>query len=744
MQTEDIETQKRNIISTAASLIKADIDDIREDRNVYPKLQGLGDIESNMSYLPMSLRRFLSEIFQGHSNSNKMKIAAIDQSIMQQARPKTLMAPLQFGLSMQLHWKYGSRDLIENLNTKGFCLSYDEAKLFKACAANYDSDTFANLQGSFCHVIGDNFDHNTVTLNGKGTYHGMGLMLAATPGVKPKYIVPRSPLNTLQKQSSLEIVKFRKLGKLGETLIYNMSPVIEQEDAHQHLGILWKISFPLKCNRPGWSGFMQTVTNGPYPGKSSFHFLPMVDLDPTNLSCIYSTLVFTDRQCKKNNIDPIITFDQPLYLKAKLIITQEDDLKHIVLNLGGFHTIMSFNGSIGHIMKSTGLRTILELSFAENTVTHMLTGKAHARALRGHFLVDSSLNALIAQRTFDADEDKVLIEQALDIFNSLIESSSETVLVNNSDEVIVTINERIQQTKCVVSQSPTGKLWIQYMKMIDILRTALRAQRTGNFILYLKAIQEMLPFFAASGLNNYTKSICLYLQDMLQLKDTNHRICTHFINGHFVLRRTDRFWAGLPKDLVIEQVLMRALKTTGGLTHGRGMNETQRTRWLLTTPVFAHIDSEMEILCKKSPSGQHKEVTLARIRKDQTDTEEILEYLRNHNPFVESNTLFDISTGISSLVANPQNAEEIGKKILQKMEGQKVSSYIFRKSDQVKTLGEKVTSQGEVITVDPQLLFQRLIVIANNTDLSLDELFKYELSVYRPALFNKQGFLNCN
>ena len=66
---------------------------------------------------------------------------------------------------------------------------------------------------------------------------------------------------------------------------------------------------------------------------------------------------------------------------------------------------------------------------------------------------------------------------------------------------------------------------------------------------------------------------------------------------------------------------------------------------------------------------------------------------------------FDISTEVSSLVANPQNAEDIGKKLLQKMEGQKLSSYIFRKSDQVKTQGEKVVSQ-EVITVDLQLLFQ--------------------------------------
>ena len=43
------------------------------------------------------------------------------------------------------------------------------------------------------------------------------------------------------------------------------------------------------------------------------------------------------------------------------------------------------------------------------------------------------------------------------------------------------------------------------------------------------------------------------------------------------------YWAGLSTDLVIEQVLMRSIKSTGGLTRGRGMAEIQRLLWLLPT-----------------------------------------------------------------------------------------------------------------------------------------------------------------
>ena len=46
--------------------------------------------------------------------------------------------------------------------------------------------------------------------------------------------------------------------------------------------------------------------------------------------------------------------------------------------------------------------------------------------------------------------------------------------------------------------------------------------------------------------------------------------------GVHVVRRSNRLRAGLSTDLVIEQVLMRSLKASGGLTRGRGMTERQR------------------------------------------------------------------------------------------------------------------------------------------------------------------------
>ena len=63
--------------------------------------------------------------------------------------------------------------------------------------------------------------------------------------------------------------------------------------------------------------------------------------------------------------------------------------------------LTSFLGSIGHLMAGTGLQELLEVIFAGNTVAHILSGKAVARAIRGHLLLDSVLHTLLLCNLFE-------------------------------------------------------------------------------------------------------------------------------------------------------------------------------------------------------------------------------------------------------------------------------------------------------------------------------------------------------
>ena len=79
----------------------------------------------------------------------------------------------------------------------------------------------------------------------------------------------------------------------------------------------------------------------------------------------------------------------------------------------------------------------------------------------------------------------------------------------------------------------------------------------------------MLPYFAAAGHNLNTKSASSYLQTMLSLEDDHPDVFRSYQTVHRGVRRSDRYWAGLSTDLMIEQVLMRSVKSRGGLGRGR-------------------------------------------------------------------------------------------------------------------------------------------------------------------------------
>ncbi|KAG1655027.1 hypothetical protein GQR58_024747 [Nymphon striatum] len=74
-----------------------------------------------------------------------------------------------------------------------------------------------------------------------------------------------------------------------------------------------------------------------------------------------------------------------------------------------------------------------------------------------------------------------------------------------SKDVFNRISEKLKAEKNFLAEHKMGKLRIQYMDMIDLLRRFLKALRMGDFLLYLGTLQEMLPYFAACGHNNYAK-----------------------------------------------------------------------------------------------------------------------------------------------------------------------------------------------------------------------------------------------
>ena len=176
------------------------------------------------------------------------------------------------------------------------------------------------------------------------------------------------------------------------------------------------------------------------------------------------------------------------------------------------------------------------------------------------------------------------------------------------------------------------------------------------------------------------------------------------------------------------------------MTHGRGMDELQRAKFILSTPLCSEIKCALESMTqvKYGTSEQHKSSRVSRIDRDYEDAFKILKYFIDRSPFDEREELINIETGeVAAAKVNVYDSKEIGNSILIKMQNQSVFDYSFRRKDMAVTMKSRsaVEVDGEIIPIDNQLLFQRLSILAERGHVDLQTSLSYELSSIPATLF---------
>ena len=140
----------------------------------------------------------------------------------------------------------------------------------------------------------------------------------------------------------------------------NQSPCLTKNVS---LDLFWHTARFFPRPRRSWNGHMTSVSKGDYPSKVSVNMFLIIDVDPTNLFCIYSTLNFIADISKELQTTPIVSFDKPMWLKATEILHSSN--LSIVLPLGGFHTMMSFARGIRPLMRRSGFKTAFKCIYGK-------------------------------------------------------------------------------------------------------------------------------------------------------------------------------------------------------------------------------------------------------------------------------------------------------------------------------------------------------------------------------------------
>ena len=125
--------------------------------------------------------------------------------------------------------------------------------------------------------------------------------------------------------------------------------------------------------------------------KTLVVFAPLLDAPPAHPDTVMTTLIYLEKTMKTFGMQYAhISVDLQLY-QISCIVQWSDPYqwKSLVLHPGIMHTLMSFLGCIGTLMKASGVYVLLTAAFGGPT--GIITGKSWPNALRAYRLITTVL-----------------------------------------------------------------------------------------------------------------------------------------------------------------------------------------------------------------------------------------------------------------------------------------------------------------------------------------------------------------
>lgn len=121
-----------------------------------------------------------------------------------------------------------------------------------------------------------------------------------------------------------------------------------------------------------------------------------------------------------------------------------------------------------------------------------------------------------------------------------------------------------------------------------------------------------------------------------------------FTEGLFTVRRSDKLGCGTSTDIVIQQTIMKSMKTDGGFARGRSTKKSVISKWVYSMHAINTVCEALEELSnvKMDTTDQYVDASDSRVTKDAEDIQKLLEWFSSHNPFPEVNNLLSVASAV--------------------------------------------------------------------------------------------------
>ena len=117
---------KENVVKAAAKIVKEEIREMNYSKEFYPSVDDIADGEK---WVPESLKNFMALLVP-----SSQKQLNLSQCIIQATKPRSVIAPVPFGVTVDIDKSTGCKQLIQHFSRLGFSITPDELYRFKRSA----------------------------------------------------------------------------------------------------------------------------------------------------------------------------------------------------------------------------------------------------------------------------------------------------------------------------------------------------------------------------------------------------------------------------------------------------------------------------------------------------------------------------------------------------------------------------------------------------------------------------------
>lgn len=298
--------------------------------------------------------------------------------------------------------------------------------------------------------------------------------------------------------------------------------------------------------------------------------------------------------------------------------------------------------------------------------------------------------------------------------------------------------------------SPQFLYWDTVLELELMCLKLVRSFREANFLLYIEAIEHILPWMFALDHPNYSRWLTVHYRDMRLLSSTHPDVYEHFMKGAFVVHKTAKLFSSIALDHAHEQE-NAIVKGDGGAV-GLTENPAALRRWMIGGPELSRMVQEFEkstftFETQKLQHHEQKPGVQSNFMKDVQNTVNAFEELGS--PFTEeTNNLLALHTRDimeANVVATVKRAREIGEEQLKSfikdrlIDRSKPITEPIQRNDLAtfNTPKKKSVSKDKAkiaVLKNDCSLFSRLYIACQVRDGNLDDFFKYENQPWPPSL----------